>query len=168
MFGFLRKSQSNTNQPGGAGSGSNIRYDASLIGKLKSDHVHLLTLFGAVKVDFEAGKHSSAAEKLDQFGKLLYGHLLAENVRLYIYLKHMLARDEISYGLAHNFRREMDEIGRITMAFLDKYKAIGVDKDLSAHFGSELENIGKVLVDRIAREEDTLYPLYLPIYGTHA
>jgi hypothetical protein len=50
------------------------------------------------------------------------------------------------------------------VGFLAKYKDLSVDTNLVASFGRDLEAVGKVLVDRIQREETTLYPLYLPAY----
>lgn len=174
MFGFFRKSKAASApvvepepQPAKEAleaPGTKIRYDPQLIDKFKNDHHQLLGLFGGIKSAFDAGNYALVAENLDKFRSGLQAHLLVENVRLYIYLEHMLAGDETSYELVHGFRREMEGIGRVAVAFLTKYKMIGVDKDLAESFGRELDGIGKVLVDRITREEETLYPLYLPAY----
>lgn len=173
MFGFFKKSKAAAQpvvepepakEAPRAAPGTGIHYDPQLIDKFKNDHHQLLGLFGAIKSAFDAGNYALVAENLDKFRSGLQAHLLVENVRLYIYLEHMLAGDETSYELVHGFRREMEGIGRVAVAFLTKYKTIGVDKDLAASFGRELDGIGKVLVDRITREEETLYPLYLPAY----
>jgi hypothetical protein len=58
----------------------------------------------------------------------------------------------------------MDGIGRVAFDFFDKYQ--GKDwlavPDARANFKAEFDNLGKVLVDRITREENILYPLYMP------
>jgi len=66
--------------------------------------------------------------------------------------------------MVHNFRQKMDVIGKAALAFLDKYQEIGTRPDFFIPFKKDLENIGKVLVDRIRREEETLYPLYFRVY----
>lgn len=85
-------------------------------------------------------------------------------VLLYVYLEHCFADDEANAELIHDFRHEMDRIGRVAMKFLKKYEAIGVDKDTAASFAGEFAQIGQVLGDRIKKEESVLYPLYLPRY----
>jgi hypothetical protein len=39
-----------------------------------------------------------------------------------------------------------------------------VDKDLAKAFAKDFAIIGKVLVERIEKEEQVLYPLYMPSY----
>lgn len=170
MFNFFKKNKPSAQpvaQPTPANReapGTAIQYDPGLIERFKHDHRQLLALYNAIKQAFDRRDYAGVGAELDKFRSALNAHLLVENVRLYIYLEHMLAGDETSYQLVHGFRREMDGIGRAVVAFLTKYKTIGVDKDLAATFGRELEAIGKVLVDRITREEETLYALYLPTY----
>ena len=90
-------------------------------------------------------------------------HLLTENVRLYIYLTHSFASDEINGDLVKEFRGEMNQIAKAVMAFLSRYETLGVDKELATSFGTDLEAIGGALVARIEREENTLYP-FMPYY----
>lgn len=76
-----------------------------------------------------------------------------------------MAADELNSDLVKGFRREMDSIARIAMSFLKKYEMIGVDAELAKLFAADFEQLGKVLVERINREESVLYPLYLPNYS---
>lgn len=50
------------------------------------------------------------------------------------------------------------------MNFLAKYEAIGVGSGLAGAFERDFALLGKMLRERIKREESTLYPLYEPIY----
>ncbi|HET7775092.1 MAG TPA: hemerythrin domain-containing protein, partial [Azospira sp.] len=75
-----------------------------------------------------------------------------------------LRQDVESFELMRGFRHEMDAIGKAVLAFLSKYKDIGTQANLAASFGGDLQQVGDVLVNRIRREEETLYPLYLPAY----
>ena len=126
----------------------------------------LMVVFGVVdiKTAFEGGDYEEVAKKLVHFRSSLQAHLLTENVRLYIYLSHRLANDEINSELIHEFRREMDAIARVAMNFLKKYDTIGVDKELAGAFAKDFATIGQVLTERIEKEERVLYPLYLPCY----
>jgi regulator of sigma D len=58
----------------------------------------------------------------------------------------------------------MDGIAKVAMNFLKKYEAIGVDKELAGAFAKDFATIGQVLGARIQKEEQVLYPLYMPQY----
>lgn len=150
--------------PEKAAPGTAIRFHPELVAELKHDHQVLLTLFASIQSAFKEGRLQAVVEHLEAFRTSIQSHLLKENVRLYIYLEHQLAGDETSHQLIHDFRHEMDGIGKAVVAFLAKYKDLSVDGNLVASFGRDLEAVGKVLVDRIQREEETLYPLYAPAY----
>lgn len=144
--------------------GTNIAYHADLIQNFEADHQKLLQIFSAIGSAFSAGDLATTVRRLDDFRGAIQAHLLAENVRLYIYLEHALAQDAASHALIHEFRHEMDGIGKAVLAFLGKYRQLDTQGDLAASFGDDLSAVGKVLVERIQREESTLYPLYLPAY----
>ncbi len=140
--------------------GTSIHHDPRLIAALKEDHELLLEIFHAVDKARKAGDLLTAQTHLDRFRLVLHGHLIKENVRLYVYLEHLLAGDPARQELMHGFRRDMDAIGKVVVAFLGKYKQIGAHPELAAEFGTDLAAIGKALVGRIQREEKTLYPMY--------
>ena len=174
MFGFLfgkkdeksdNKAHDNSGHSGkGDAPGTHISYSPHLVAELKEDHQKLLKIFGMIGAAHSAGNRMQTAELLEQFRSALAGHLLKENVRFYIYLEHALAKDPSSHALVHQFRREMDGIGKAVLAFLDRYRNIGTDPSLAGSFGADLAAVGKVLCERISNEEDTLYSLYLPAY----
>lgn len=146
-----------------AAPGTRIHHHPELIQKFTQDHQTLLQLYTATKSAADAGDVVTAAERLDDFRSALQDHLLTENVRLYVYLEHALDKDPISHGLVHEFRREMDAIGKVVVGFLGKYHDLAQHPDMASSFSAELEGVGKVLVKRIQREEETLYPLYQPV-----
>ena len=169
MFGFLFKKKKKSPAPketqdAVAAPGTQIHYSDELIPQLKKDHQDLLTLYGQIKASFEQANYKDVTSQLNTMRQALQSHLLTENVRLYIYLDRSMANDELNADLVRGFRREMDGIARVAMAFLKKYEMIGVDADLAKLFATDFEELGKVLVARIEREENTLYPLYLPHY----
>ncbi len=172
MFSFLKKKEETAdtgsnaveqqNHTHAAAPGTEIRYNANLVPKLKNDHQTLLGLYGEVNTAFEANNFSLVKEKLREFKHGFLDHILVENVSLYVYMKSSFKDDEANVELIQEFRSEMDGIGKVVRAFLLKYETIGVDNDLAASFAHDLAGIGAALVARIEREESTLYPLYQP------
>lgn len=144
--------------------GTHIHYHPDLVDQLKADHQALLATFGRIQAAFEAGQLGECAAALEHFRGQLTAHLLKENVRFYIYLEHALAGDRASHDLVHQFRHEMDGIGKAAVGFLDKYRAVATDPALAAGFAADLAGVGAILGQRIRNEEETLYPLYLPAY----
>lgn len=146
--------------PGTAAPGTAIRFHPELVGKLKHDHQDLLRLYTLTQAAARRGDVVTAARHLDEFRVLLQSHLLTENVRLYVYLEHALAKDASSHQLIRGFRHEMDDIGKAVVGFLTDYRDLAHHPEFAQQFSEALEGIGKVLAERIRREEDTLYPLY--------
>jgi hypothetical protein len=144
--------------------GTSIGYSPELVAHLEADHIKLGESFSAIDQAFKSGDLSATVAHLEEFRTEIQAHLLTENVRLYIYLEHALARDASSHALIHEFRHEMDSIGKTVLNFLGKYRELDKQPNLAVSFGDDLSAVGKVLVERIKREESTLYPLYLPAY----
>ncbi len=172
MFGFFKsrsKDSSITPQPvqqqTHMAPGTEIRYSPELVATLHDDHQELLGLYGKIEQAFKERRFVEVSSMLADFKSGLSAHLLTENVRLYIYLDRSLAHDPINSDLIRGFRKEMDEIAKVALGFLKKYETIGVDEDLAEHFATDFATIGKVLVERIKKEESTLYPLYMPQYS---
>lgn len=140
--------------------GTAIHYHPELVGKLKQDHQGLLQLFTQTQAAARSGDVVQAARHLEAFRILLQSHLLTENVRLYVYLEHALAQDAPSHQLIRSFRHEMDDIGKAVVDFLVTYRDLAQHPEFAQQFSEALDGIGKVLAERIRREEDTLYPLY--------
>jgi hemerythrin-like domain-containing protein len=170
MFGFFKKKSSASEaatprEEVHTAPGTQIRYSPDLIASLQNDHQTLLGLYGEINEAFAEKRYADVSLMLTTFRSNLNAHLLTENVRLYIYLDRSLAGDATSSELIHGFRKEMDEIAKVALGFLRKYEAIGVDADLASRFAADFATLGKVLVERIQKEENTLYPLYMPTYS---
>ncbi|RLJ67853.1 hemerythrin domain-containing protein [Sulfurisoma sediminicola] len=150
-------------RPQASAPGTGIRHDPRLIEALKEDHRLLLDIYTAIDAARRTEDLLSVQTRLGQFRMVLQDHLLKENVRLYVYLEHVLRGDSVSHELMHEFRHEMDGIGRVVVGFLSKYREIGIHPELAAEFATDFAAIGQALVARIRREEDTLYPMYAPL-----
>ncbi|MCL2830232.1 MAG: hemerythrin domain-containing protein [Betaproteobacteria bacterium] len=170
LFGRKRKqAESQESQESGTDSGqapgTRIAYSPDLIPQLKGDHQRLLEIFAMISEAFTNNDLAATSRLLEEFRGGILGHLLTENVRFYIYLEHALRQeDQESFNLIHHFRHEMDTIGKSVLAFFSKYQNIDKQPGLALSFGKDLENVGAILVERIRREEETLYPLYMPVY----
>lgn len=146
-----------------AATGTQLHYDPALVPNLVADHQVLLGIFGEIGAAMERKDMHSTKEKLGEFGDALRGHLLKENVRFYVYLQHSLEGDSENAAIMHEFRKEMQHIGKAVADFLHKYTAEGEwDARMWQSFQEEVGGIGKVLTRRIETEENMLYPLYLP------
>ena len=140
--------------------GTAIHFHPELVGKLQQDHQALLRLYTQTQTAARRGDVVQAAAHLEEFRILLQSHLLTENVRLYVYLEHALAKDASSHQLIRSFRHEMDDIGKVVVKFLTDYRDLARHPEFAQQFSEALDGIGKVLAERIRREEETLYPLY--------
>ena len=142
--------------------GTELSYDANLVEQLMADHKKLLGLYGEIAASLEQLDYEAIHQQLRTFTSMLRGHLLTENIKLYVYLSHNLATDPENLELMTELRREMGHIGRKVNQFLTRYAEWPWTSELQQSFPGEFQRIGEVLGDRIGREEDTLYTLYLP------
>ncbi len=170
MFEFFKKNKpqkdvAETEIPyqGGTAPGTSIHYQNELIPHLKSEHNTLLTVYDEIGKAVKKNDFELASSKLADFKRNLLTHLLAENIRLYVYLEHCFVNDSINSILVHDFRKEMALVGKIVMGFLKKYQSKGIDDKNVDSFMNEFVEIGRVLQERIQKEEVSLYPLYMPV-----
>jgi len=151
-------------QPAASAANNQIQYDEKLIPQLKGDHAALLLMYSSVANKMSTDAWESIPGALREMRMAMYGHLLTEGVKLYSYMRRNLAEEPNLLEVYRSYKKEMDGIGRVAFDFFDKYQ--GKDwlllPDARTGFKGEFENLGKVLVDRITREENILYPLYLP------
>lgn len=146
----------------GSAGATRIPYQPGLIEEMKSDHVSLLDLYTDIKMASEMKSFKKVSTALKEFRGELEDHLIKENVSLYIYLRHLLKTDVRGSKLIADFKKEMDGIASIALKFLAKYESIGNEAALQNSFDDDFAIIGKVLGERIKREEATLYTLYVP------
>ena len=137
-----------------------IQHYPTLIPELMDDHRQLLQTFGDLVRAADAHDGAAFKRTLASFKSLLVAHLLKEAVKLYIYLRQNFKGDDVAYGLVTGYKKEMDGIGRVAMDFIDTYVDTPEHAIDFPVLQSTLNEIGKVLADRIRREEAALYPLY--------
>ncbi len=148
---------------GATAPGTSIHYDPALIQRLLEDHRHIESLFADMVTTAQQRNAAHLQQVLDGFTTALRGHLLTENVRLYVYLQHTLGGDPENAALIQGFRQEMQQIGRVLADFLLRHREREVwDEDGWSRFAGDLAQLAPVLKKRIETEETILYPLYLP------
>lgn len=147
---------------GPAAPGTQLHYNAGLIPRFLGHHGILVDLIGKVRSSAIAGDYEHNAKYIRKFKLMLNEHLLEENLRLYTYLGHCLKDDTEGNELMQEMRKEMGSIGRAVSQFIRHYEEFGVDARNVNKFIEELDGITAALGDRIAREERSLYTLYMP------
>jgi hemerythrin-like domain-containing protein len=138
-----------------------IAYKPALVDELKSEHRELLHLFKVLVAAHQRGDQDAALANLKRFTYALRGHLLKENLHLYVYLKHALNEDPESSALMASMRVEMGKIGRVLNDFVTRYTSAPWDFEMRQDLGAELNKIAEVLSVRIQQEEEVLYPMYM-------
>ncbi len=157
LFGKSNKKDEPTKQ---SLPGTEVYYHPHLLEELLADHVDLLKLFGKIDTAYKKGDTKLTIETLNEFSNELRMHLLIENTKLYIYLRHSLADMPEQAKIARVFQQEMRGIGKVLNEFVTKFSVDSWTDEEREAFGEQLANIGGILVQRIETEEETLYPLY--------
>ena len=143
--------------------GTTLTYDAMLVRQLHEDHKELLGLYGDIKQYLDKKDYHQVQIHLKEFSSLLREHLLLENLKLYVYLSNALACDQENLEIMIEMRKEMGRIGKTVNQFLTRYtqeKPWTIAEKIA--FSIAFQQIGTVLSQRITKEEERLYPLYMP------
>lgn len=153
--------KSTDNQKKTFAPGTEIGYDSALLARFSGHHQTLLKLFGEISQAADDGDFTLLAPSLKRFLRVFEQHVLEENLRFYVYLEKCLQDDD--HGeFANDMKQEMNGISRSVRSFIRHHLEFEVTQDNLAKFKQELAGIGFALTDRIDREENSLYTLYLP------
>lgn len=144
--------------------GTSIGYDPLLINRLKSDQQRMLDLFTQAQLLLTSGDYSGVRHRLGELRVVLQDHLMTASVKFYVYISRQVASDSAKALLVNTHRREMLENSRKLMDFLRTYSGAPLDDGNAALFQTELLVIGAALVQRIEREQTSLFPLYRSSY----
>ena len=140
--------------------GTRIGYDPLLLQRLRADQQRMLELFTQTQALLNARDYGGVYRKLGELRIVLQDHLMTANVKFYVYMSRQLAHDSAKSAIINDCRREMLVNSRQLMDFLRTYTAVRLDDNLAETFQIDLLVIGSVLVQRIEREQTTLFPLY--------
>ncbi len=139
-----------------------IPYDPELVDALKHDHQELVRIYSAIKAAASESRYGDIHGLLADFKITFQTHVAVENVRFYAYMQQHDALDIDTSNFIAEVRKEMNNIARAVMKFVDTYmSALPVPVTVTGFIG-ELDQIGSVLVQRVQLEEGRLYSLYRP------
>jgi len=164
LFGSNKKkqeenSQKTTQHPFDS---NKIKYNPNLINELENDHKKLLDVYGKIWSEaFEKKDYVKTNRMITNFKNLFQAHLLAENIRFYVYLEQSLKDDPENLSIVKEFRLDMNKIARAATNFCKKYQGLFTPRHVE-QFEKDYQAIGKVLTQRIDLEENSLYILYEP------
>ncbi|HET7267733.1 MAG TPA: hemerythrin domain-containing protein [Oleiagrimonas sp.] len=146
----------------GVAPGTRITYHPDLINRFHAHHVALQKEFKSIRAHAADNEFAAAQKSLQAFRRTLTSHLLEENIKLYTYLGRCLDNDPVNKDLMASMKSEMGQIGNQVMRFVNEYVNAGITPFNKKQFVAELDAIGVILLDRIDREESSLYALYMP------
>ncbi len=145
----------------GVASPDRIGYDPKLVPSLQRDHAELGGIYHRIGELHEAGgNYDEIRALLINFKSRLEAHLLTENVLFYNYLEQNLPDDSGNNQVMRDFRREMNQIARQVIDFVKRYQSCDFNAAERARFTSDHAAVGRILEQRLDREENNLYPLY--------
>ncbi|GAC1379093.1 MAG: hypothetical protein NVSMB40_19130 [Aquirhabdus sp.] len=140
---------------------ASMSYSPTLIDVLMSDHGELLILFGNIEELLIAQRYDEIPVAMGEFKTKLDVHLLTENVQFYGYLEQTLVECPENLEIMKGFRREMSEIARTVIDFIRKWQTANISDDTCSDFLKEYRQVRAALTQRIDREENGLYTLYM-------
>lgn len=139
-----------------------IQYDTGLVDKLKEDHKELVRIYTAIKAAAADNRFGDLHDLLSHFKLTFQLHIAMENVKFYVYVQQRMAQDTDASNFIAEVRREMNDIARAVLKFVDAYMTAPPTPVTVTGFNDELDQIGAVLVQRVEKEENRLYSLYQP------
>lgn len=139
-----------------------VFYDPTLVERLKAQHLSLLEKGEAIQTAAATSDYPRIASLLESFRRVLRRHLSEENLHLYSYLLKSLSGDSDGAELVASVAWEMMEIDHRVLLFVDHYDEFGVNEHNVRKFKADLEKLRTLLHDRMQREEESLFTLYLP------
>lgn len=166
--GFLQPSRNESPAPHPTpqprAPGTRIGYDPLLLKRLRADHQRMLELFTQTQELLTTHDYDGVRRKLGALRITMQDHLMTASVKFYVYVSRHLANDAAKSAIINEYRREMLNNSRQIMDFLRTYSIARLDDSFADIFQIELLVIGSALVQRIEREQSTLFPLYQATY----
>lgn len=135
-------------------------YQAHLIDLLSDEHKLLLDELDNSRQFLAHFKIADFEHEIKLFKGRFQSHVMAENLKLYLYLRMSLPQGSEQRKLAENMRQEMKGISKRVKAFHDTYGNGQLTPALIYACETELTELRKQLRERFEQEERRLYPLY--------
>lgn len=140
----------------------NIAHSNALISNLKNDHQIIFNIFSEISNAIEIRAFENIDVILKQFKSCFRSHLIQENTQLYAYLKQHFAQQPKQLSIVQQVHQETKETAKSIFQFIQKWQDQQVSEHNLLQFSQEYKDIGHLLMQRIAQEENELYTLYPP------
>lgn len=139
---------------------ANSGFQSHLIDALTKEHKILLDGLDNARQFIARSKIDDFSHELKVFKGRFQSHVMAENVKLYLYLRLTLTDNKEKREYASSMRKAMKPIQDQVKNFYEKYgdNAVQVANIYSCE--TELNYLRKAIKERFEEEERKLYPLY--------
>jgi len=144
------------------GKAGGITYDPQLVDRLKQEHQELMRILTEIKKATAQCHFSQLPGLLADFKHVFLNHVGTENVKIYVYMQQHWETDADTLSFVSGVRKEMNEIARVVMKFIDAHLATAPSPVSVMMFNAELEKVGAALQKRMEVEETRVYALYHP------
>lgn len=135
-------------------------YKYGLTDSFKNNNQEILSISEIIMHLANEKEYATLPLMLSKFSKKCVEHF-SEEEELYTYMKALAGnRSEIERKVAIEFSQEMKNLSISLFSILNQSNYIPVTDDTVDGFIEELGEIGKIVTERIRREEKILYPLY--------
>lgn len=135
-------------------------YQSHLIPTLIEEHKVLLDGLDNARHFIARSRFKDFAHELKVFRGRFKSHVMAENVKLYLYLRLFLASDTVQRQYANEMRTKMKPISEKVSVFFDQYGDDQLTDTNVYACETELSELRKLIRSRFQEEEQRLYPLY--------
>jgi len=135
-------------------------YQKHLIDSFIEEHKILLDGLDNARQFIARSKLDDFARELKVFKGRFQTHVMAENVKLFLYLKLFLSSNTVQRQYADEMRKSMKPISNKVSTFFEKYGEGKLTSVAIYACETELNQLRKAIRDRFEEEERRLYPLY--------
>lgn len=135
-------------------------YQAHLVDLLTDEHTLLLSGLDNCRQFLAYSRMSDFEREIKHFKGHFQSHVMAENLKLYLYLRMSLPQGSEKRKYAEEMRLKMKGISKQVTGFYEKYGNGRLSSETIYACESELNNLRKRLGQRFEEEELKLYPLY--------
>lgn len=139
---------------------SGTGYQKHLVDSFIDEHKALLDGLDNARQFIARSKLEDFARELKIFKGRFQSHIMAENMKLYLYLRLFLANDTVQRQYANEMRKSMKPIAEKVTAFFEKYGEGKLTSVAIYACETELNQLRKIIRERFEEEERRLYPLY--------
>lgn len=137
-------------------------FSRRLIEELRGEHRVLLKRWAELEKMVVAGQFETLQQALGGFKAKFNLHALRESLHCYSYVERGSAGRPAELASVMKLRVEMHAITAKVQKFVEKYRACGVMRSNAQEFLTGLRAMGKILAQRVEREEAELYTRYQP------